>query len=286
MVAKRSEFKKCFFGLKTQHATPVIKGDTLYMSDLSTLYQNLGLEVEKNYSQTAIISMTARVGSTAFVSGLGTCNLSSRPIREIFNPRSSMKDLFERFQPASLVHYLNQYNASNSTEFLVFKTNWIDFSPVILAVGDDFNDVFPEVKFVHIERRDKVAQAYSLWKANKFNIWHREKGADYKSPVVEKVPLEIIRQHLSNLHAEELRWRQYFLEQSIVPHCVYFEEIVEDLSKSVTHAYEFFTGNAPENTPTSSMYRTSDEHDEIVLSDLRSRLSEGLRPSDDEDTSV
>lgn len=252
------------------------------MSELDEIFHKFGLEVNRAYDRTAVISMTARVGSTAFVSALTSCGLSGRPIREIFNPRSSMKDLSEKFKPSSLVDYLNQYYGQETSGVLAFKTNWIDFATVVNWTGNHFREIFPEVKFVHIERKDKVAQAYSLWKANEYNIWHREAGAKYESPVVGQVPLGPIKNNLANLQAEETKWQQYFEMNEIVPHRVYFEDFSENLTDAVSGAFQYFTGEMPEKKPVSSLVRSSDERDTMVLFDLHSRLTDEAMSNDDE----
>lgn len=235
-------------------------------------FKSVGNQLEKKYENTAVISMTARVGSTAFVSALNTAGLFHSPIKEIFNPRHAMKTIIGDDNPASLIDYLNRYYAEDPSGILAFKTNWIDFAPALNFVGDEFDAVFPNAKFVHIERKDKVAQAYSLWKANEYNVWHREKGAEYKNPVVGRVPLDPIKRNLINLQSEERKWAEFFDSNEIKPHRVWFEDIVDDLPKITTDAFIYLTGRKPNIAPASSMSRSSDDQDAMNVLDLHERL--------------
>ena len=238
--------------------------------------ENLGKDLPASFDRTNLIAMTARVGSTAFVSGLESVGLFGRPIREIFNPRYAMRDLMARFRPRTLMDYLNAYMGEAEGRTLVFKTNWIDFAPAIRAAGRDFETFFPRTRIVYIERRDKVAQAYSLWKATEYNVWHRHNGTAYVNPIDQQVPLEPIRRNLRNLTAEETAWRRFFEARGLEPLVVSFEDIAQDFERTVSQAYQHFSGTRPSSSPRSDLVRSSDQKDAEIVADLRSRLGEKM----------
>jgi LPS sulfotransferase NodH len=58
-----------------------------------------------------------------------------------------------------------------------------------------------------------VAQAYSLWKANKYQVWHStmaEAGAPEPEIVVEPDDRARILKNMTNLYRECSQWEHYF----------------------------------------------------------------------------
>lgn len=226
------------------------------------------------YDETYMIAITARVGSTALVSGLQSAGLSDGRVREIFNPRWPMQDLQERFQARSLIGYLNACARDCGGSRLVFKTNWIDLAPALEDFGGNLDALFPRLKIVYMERGDRLAQAYSLWKANRHNVWALKADVDYASPVREPVPIDEIRQKMDNLASEALEWEAFFEANGIgVERCLY-EDFQQNPEAVIAKVYEYFSGLPLTASAGIGFKRSFDDTDRSHLEDLRRRLAE------------
>jgi len=72
---------------------------------------------------------------------------------------------------------------SNPGQVFGFKVSWEQAHILCCrlraeGVGDssdafDLRFIFPDLRFVHVLRKDKVAQAVSAWRAYASGIWHK-----------------------------------------------------------------------------------------------------------------
>lgn len=85
-----------------------------------------------------------------------------------------------------------------------------------------FSDIFPDPKFVHLVRMDRLGQAVSLYRArysgNYTAHMNVKPDPDYDAA--------IIAQMLVELETCEMRWRMFFTKNNIVPLTVYYEDVV------------------------------------------------------------
>jgi LPS sulfotransferase NodH len=93
------------------------------------------------------------------------------------------------------------------------------------SVQRDLRSVFPELALVYIERRDKIRQAVSAWRAESSGTWHWPIGADVDSghPAYD---FEQIRFHLQKAVGEDWLWKFHFEELGIRPTVVHYEDYV------------------------------------------------------------
>jgi trehalose 2-sulfotransferase len=94
-----------------------------------------------------------------------------------------------------------------------FKVTWeqsFRFLERLYAEGEvppsaHLADVFPELRFIHLVRQDKVAQAISIWRAVATGTWHWPVGQ-----TIEKgapgYDFEAIRTYLMHITAEDWLW--------------------------------------------------------------------------------
>ena len=102
---------------------------------------------------------------------------------------------------------------------------------------------FGPLKFIHLSRSDKIAQAVSLAIAEQTGLWHRhadgtvmEKTKEFRPPVYDA---SAITRELAGLHAEADGWAAWFAKTNITPHRITYEALAADpqaeLAKILAH---------------------------------------------------
>lgn len=176
----------------------------------------------------------------------------------VFTPRSGsswltnmMKQTSKLGQPDEYLNHSNveyiplmartEYNylsgiehiTSQSSPVFSMKVTWAD----IEGLSDvDFFQFYKHANFIHLRRRDIVAQAVSLLLANETGIFHRVNGQNIMSPTAERrlQSLDEIDSSMINLirywccHLCRLEWlTEYaFLHNSITPMALYYEDLI------------------------------------------------------------
>lgn len=231
----------------------------------------------QNYTEAVLICITARVGSTAFMSALaGLAGASELP--EIFNPRGTFPTFQAEYQARSVQEYVNCFHAqSGAGERVWFKTNFFDLIGMVRPEG--VARVFPRRKHIQIVRRDVVAQAYSLWKANKYNLWHARDGAarDAIGDVALDDPDDLMRisRTVGNLWRERCQWETFFRNNpGLGVLTLAFEDIADNLEGQVRRAWRFATGAEPPPGPIATDYvRTSNDEDAENIRRVKAALA-------------
>jgi hypothetical protein len=190
--------------------------------------------------------------------------IGAKALPEIFNPRHPFLVLQQKYQAKSLQEYVNKHFAENMAGAdVVFKTNYFDMFYFLREHG--LRLLFPRVKFVYIHRADMVAQAYSLWKANKYQVWHStmaEAGAPEPEIVVEPDDRARILKNMTNLYRECSQWEHYFRRTRAEVTSVSYEEIDRDLPGVLRRVHHFAFGTPLPTTETGTDYvRTSNARD-------------------------
>lgn len=216
-----------------------------------------------NYRNAVIFCITARVGSTALMSSFAKL-IGAKHLPEIFNPRYRFAKLQKKYQASSIQEYVNKYFSENmSGKDVVFKTNYNDMFGAVNK--ENFPILFPRVKFVYIYRNDMVAQAYSLWKATKYQVWHSTKGKSRATqPEIAVEPEDRLRilKFMTNLYRERCQWEHFFRSTGAEVSSIAFEEIVRDLPGTVRRAYRFSFGTPlPDMDAPTDHVRTSTDRD-------------------------
>jgi trehalose 2-sulfotransferase len=133
-----------------------------------------------------------------------------------------------------------------------------------LADLSSFNErldvVFPRLKIIFIRRRDKVAQAVSLWKAIQTQQWRTESGSDDDRDD-EETPRAVYDyraiEHLLNaLHRWDARWEDWFHATGREPIRVIYEEFATTRAATIGRVLDALGVDPPEGQK--SMKRQSD----------------------------
>lgn len=95
-----------------------------------------------------------------------------------------------------------------------------------------FEKAFGEIRYIHLFREDKLAQAVSLVKAEQTGLWHVapdgteiERLAPPQDPVYD---FERLRKQVEELEGYDRAWNPWFVEQGIEPLRVGYERLAAD----------------------------------------------------------
>lgn len=186
---------------------------------------------------TYLIAMTARTGSTALREHIARSGVLGNP-RECFNPRGFIRRHLERSGAETIADILAIARRRTATDNGCFgvTTNFWSFFP-FLASGL-YQVLFAETRFVHLSRRDLLAQAISLHIAKTSGVFHRRSDGKVFGPAetARPVPLDLaaVAGHLRSLAQEDANWRSFFAATGIEPLRLVYEDIADDLSAAVT----------------------------------------------------
>jgi LPS sulfotransferase NodH len=94
-------------------------------------------------------------------------------------------------------------------------------------VGFDLASVYPDVRFVHIVRRDKVGQAVSGWRAQASGTWHWPAGSTV-DPGRPPYEYERIKERLLQALVEDWLWDDHLSGSPAPAMTVHYEDYVAD----------------------------------------------------------
>jgi len=97
---------------------------------------------------------------------------------------------------------------------------------------DSLEDFFPDARWLFLRRHDKVAQAISLWRAQKTGVWVAKNSSMPGKEKPEYKFFEIL-DSLMHILAEDLFWERYFYERKIDPLTLYYEDYEQNVRSAV-----------------------------------------------------
>ncbi|HKY13586.1 MAG TPA: Stf0 family sulfotransferase [Microthrixaceae bacterium] len=107
------------------------------------------------------------------------------------------------------------------------------------------DEVFPQLHIVFVRRRDKVAQAVSLWKAIQTQQWRNELGPS-ENPHLAEYDYRAIKHLVSQLHLWDSRWEDWFHATGREPIRVIYEEFVASRAATVGRVLDALGIDPPE----------------------------------------
>jgi LPS sulfotransferase NodH len=215
-----------------------------------------------------IIASTPRTGSNLLCGLLRGTGLAGAPL-EYFNP-GHMRSLLERLDsptPAErlrrwrrrntkgwtwlgiegwgereIQHYVRLVQRRRTTPNGVFgtKAHHRQVERVFLERGFAPEDFLEAPPYVHLTRRDPLAQAISWLKARQSWSWQRAGDASKT-----RFDFDLLHERLERIRRQEDGWKRYFAERGIEPLRLVYEEMVEDLDGSIRRALDWFGVDAP-----------------------------------------
>jgi trehalose 2-sulfotransferase len=151
-----------------------------------------------------------------------------------------------------------------------------------LSVTSDLRTVFPQLRFVTIRRRDKVAQAVSYWRALVTDQWHADTNASPDGLHRPEYDFESIKEALLAVVSEDWLWDSYFDANGIVCHRVVYEQYLGSRVPNLEATIDFLGVERPPRIPVvdgTSVMRDdwSNQIVERVWDDLAAQAFRGLK---------
>ena len=114
-----------------------------------------------------------------------------------------------------------------------------------LTFTEALDQVFPNLKIVFVRRRDKVAQAVSLWKAIQTQQWRTAAEADDDRQDV-RYDHRALRFLVDDLHRWDAKWEEWFHATGREPIRVIYEEFVDARAATVGRVLDGLGIDPPE----------------------------------------
>jgi trehalose 2-sulfotransferase len=132
-----------------------------------------------------------------------------------------------------------------------------------LSFNERLDAVFPRLKIVFIRRRDKVAQAVSLWKAIQTQQWRTEsESASERADAVDEAGVEYdyeaIEHLLNELHRWDAHWEDWFHATGREPIRVFYDEFTMSRAATIGRVLDGLGIRPPEPAGKKSMEPQSD----------------------------
>jgi LPS sulfotransferase NodH len=175
--------------------------------------------------RTLIIAMTERSGSTNLCSVLSKIGPFGAP-EEYFNPQGLMETHSAELGAVDASDYLAKLAAR--AEIFCFKVSATHWRPFRARA----KTVFPNARYVFLDRLDTDAQAISLYRAKTSWVWHEhvEWIKQHGESEFDPAELEAVRQHLL---IGKAKWSEFFFQADIKPLHIMYEHMLEDMPKAV-----------------------------------------------------
>jgi LPS sulfotransferase NodH len=114
---------------------------------------------------------------------------------------------------------------------------------------------FPDPHYVHVRRRDKVAQAVSLWRAVQTRAWRAGEVTENGNAVYHAGAIGYLAGQLSD---HDDAWRTWFAANGIQPLTIVYEELSAD-THAATSAVLDHLGAGPATIPEPPLRRQGDD---------------------------
>jgi trehalose 2-sulfotransferase len=113
----------------------------------------------------------------------------------------------------------------------------------------------PQPRYVHVTRRDKVAQAVSLWRAVQTRAW---RAGDVKEEGEAVYHGGAIAHLVAQLSEQDEAWRSWFAANGIRPFTIAYEDLAAD-AQGTTAAVLDHIGAGPAEIPPPPLRRQGDD---------------------------
>lgn len=177
-----------------------------------------------------LICSTPRSGSTLLGDYLARTGLAGSPLEYLNDVYIATYRESVGLRATTFRHYIDDLERRRSSSNHVFgmKAHFAQmieaFKKVDIQVMNSFLEMFD--RFIIIERRDKIAQAVSWFRALKTGIWSSKHAelSEVKEVLPDFDPVAITKS-LSGLITGENNWKKTLAERGKTWHTVYYEDL-------------------------------------------------------------
>jgi len=162
-----------------------------------------------------------------------------------------------------------------------FKAAWAHASHLVQRlreqgesdVGSDLRSIFPDIRFIHLVRHDKLAQAVSGWRAEATGHWHRTPLSRQQQPR-PRVDFYQLSRYLTQFLTEDWLWQSYFEERGIPYLQVVYEAYVADRVGTLQDIGAFLDRTLPAPVLSDTLQPMRDAYSDEVVERFRARLEQ------------
>lgn len=203
-----------------------------------------------------------RSGSSLLCDLLASTELAGAPT-EFFDP-----EMMGRFQATwntpSFDSYVDALLAKKTSPNGVFGFKMQHEQFVDVLADRDALSAFPDLRFVHISRRDRLRAAISFARALQDNKWASNHPATTDELRFDRGQIEHC---LARIEAAARGWERFFAERSIAPLRIVYEEFVADRAGTVTAVLRHVGVEPPPGftVPEPTLEKQADEQSERWL---------------------
>ncbi|MGV3532545.1 MAG: Stf0 family sulfotransferase, partial [Chthoniobacteraceae bacterium] len=212
-----------------------------------------------------LVCSTPRSGSNLLCEALKNTKLAGRPHQYFWVPK--MDKWGEKYGLApdeDFAGYVRGIVEKSATSNGIFglKSMWdflLAFEQRLRATPEYANfpgplhellaAVFPDLRYVHITRRDKVQQAVSLVRAIQSDLWTSQQQ-DARPPKDElRFDPDAIRAMLRDLEEAEAGWESLFTAAGVQPHRVTYEDLANAYEETAIGVLNYLEIPLPAKVP-------------------------------------
>ncbi|MBS0471039.1 MAG: sulfotransferase [Proteobacteria bacterium] len=251
-------------------------------------------------ARTLVLCAHPRSGSTLLAEAIATTGRLGRPL-EYF--QAGHRPLFEaRWKPADLLEYVAILHRRRTAPTGVFavKLFWrglVSFAheratgaplaadiPEALLPDQGYRDLaaaiadaFPAPMFVHIVRRDFIAQAVSIHRATQSGIWLARAGSNAPGPAPVRYDFARILEYVGRIRRSNAHWQAFFRANRIATYPIVYEDLASDYPGVLAGLFEWLGEPATVFAPP-RLRKLADAHSEALAQRFRedfARFSRG-----------
>lgn len=203
-----------------------------------------------------IICTTPRSGSTLLCEALRNTGIAGNPDEYLRRWLDLIRYNSEVPRHNFLEERIEEHSGANGV--FGFKTMWPEFDETLnlmrkipeyrnLSGYETLNRLFPGIRFIWLQRRDKIRQAVSHAKLIQTGIAHKVKGND--RPVIDKdIPFSYPLINLQHrvIIKQERGWNNFFRTSGVKPFKVRYEDFAELYEETAAAILEYLDIPFPE----------------------------------------
>ena len=200
-----------------------------------------------------VIATAPRTGSSLFADGLTATKRAGAP-DEFFDVHAANEaNWVNRFRIPAGASYIDHLEQATRTPNGVFgfKLHWhqmpalsrrlLETRPVSESLSNRplfemLRERFPDIKFIWLTRRNKVAQAISYYRASETNVW-RAWNDERPMPTATDTEPEYnragIERHLRMVNNMDAGWRRFFVTHKIPALILLYEDFVAAYARTI-----------------------------------------------------
>ncbi len=211
---------------------PFYEKFALVLEDKELINQYRQKYREKEYSlKNYLIAMTARSGSSWLTELIAATKLAGNP-EEWFNYQDNLDGILQTYPCRNFSDYLKCIKVDQSTPNNIFglEASFPQLESVL--EGSSLEKIFGRsFQVIYLTRNNFIKQGISLYKAVSSGYYHTTQRN--KQNVAIPYDNEQIKRWILHLLRHEFFWEQFFIQNSLKPFRVTYEQLIDNPNESV-----------------------------------------------------